>query len=105
MANAALAVLPIDRRQRLRHLGHVRRRGVIQRLLHHRLFGARLAPKSRLQAGVCPQALVDFDQAMGPCQDGHTRIIPLLARRVFDRFLGDVDVVAHRSKQVQPSQG
>ena len=68
------------------------------------MVGTRLPTKSRLQAGVRSQAFVDLHQAVRPCQKRDKGIIQFLDRGVGDRFLGNVDVVTHRPKQVEPLQ-
>ncbi len=68
------------------------------------MFGTTLTPKGCVQAGVGPEAFVDLHQAVRACQERDKGIIQFLDRGVGDRFLGNVDVVTHRPKQVEPLQ-
>lgn len=86
----APTVAAIDGVYRLVPLRDIGVSACVQCLLHHRLFGARLPPKRRLQARIRPQALVDFDQPMRTRQEGDKRIVQFLDRGVFHLFLGTV---------------
>jgi len=97
----ALALLAIDRGQRLLHLGHVLGASMIKRLLHHRLFGTVRAAKGALQRPVGAQSRIDLDDAVRTGQDGDESVIQFVSRRVFHGFLRDLHSLTHWAKQIQ----
>ncbi len=100
----ALAVLSIDLIERLMQLRHMFCGAGTQGFLHHRLFGAGLAPKGPLQAWVSSQARIDFHQPMGSSQQANEGIIELVSRRMLDGFLPNLDLGTDRGKQIELTQ-
>jgi hypothetical protein len=93
-------VLAIDLIEGLFHLGHIRRRTGIQRLLHHRLLGAGRPTKGALQRRIGPQKTIDFHQAMRTRQHADEAIVEFVARCIFHRLLRDPHPCSNGVKQL-----
>src|SRR5262249_37938635 len=100
----ALSVLAVDRRPGGLQLPNGLLSTGIQRILHHRLLGARAASEGRLQRRIGTHPPSNLDQALGTGQQGDEGVVELVDRRVAHGLLRDVHVVADGAKPVEVLQ-